>query len=67
MKHGFLPLHQQNLPLYPQLRFEFWSARDLMMVLESMPEDLPNADSIKKLEHAEKKRLAAPTSKSKKD
>lgn len=33
----------------------------------TMPEDLPNADSIKKLERAEKKRLAAPKSKPKKD
>lgn len=32
----------------------------------TMPEDLPTADSIKKLETAEKKRLAAPKSKSKK-
>lgn len=31
----------------------------------TMPEDLPNADSIKKLERAEKKRLAAPKSKDK--
>jgi hypothetical protein len=31
-----------------------------------MPEDLPTADSIKKLERAEKKRLAAPK-KQKKD
>jgi len=31
----------------------------------TMPEDLPNADSIKKLERAEKKRLAAPKSKGK--
>ncbi len=33
----------------------------------TMPEDLPNADSIKKLERAEKKRLAAPKTKRKKD
>jgi hypothetical protein len=32
-----------------------------------MPEDLPTAESIKKLERAEKKRLAAPKSKPKKD
>ncbi len=32
----------------------------------TMPEDLPSADSIKKLERAEKKRLAAPKSKHKK-
>ena len=33
----------------------------------TMPEDLPTAESIKKLERAEKKRLAAPKSQSKKD
>jgi len=33
----------------------------------TMPEDLPAADSIKKLESAEKKRLAAPKAKRKKD
>ena len=33
----------------------------------TMPEDLPSADSIKKLERAEKKRLAAPKTKGKKD
>lgn len=33
----------------------------------TMPEDLPTADSIKKLESAEKKRLAAPKSKSQKN
>lgn len=33
----------------------------------TMPEDLPTADSIKKLESAEKKRLAAPKAKRKKD
>jgi len=33
----------------------------------TMPEDLPSADSIKKLERAEKKRLAAPKTKRKKD
>lgn len=33
----------------------------------TMPEDLPSADSIKKLERAEKKRLAAPKSKGKQD
>lgn len=33
----------------------------------TMPEDLPTAESIKKLERAEKKRLAAPKSKPKKD
>ena len=33
----------------------------------TMPEDLPTAESIKKLESAEKKRLAAPKSKHKKD
>lgn len=33
----------------------------------TMPEDLPTADSIKKLERAEKKRLAAPKSKGKKN
>lgn len=33
----------------------------------TMPEDLPNADSIKKLERAEKKRLAAPKSKGRQD
>ncbi len=33
----------------------------------TMPEDLPSADSIKKLERAEKKRLAAPKSKGKKN
>lgn len=33
----------------------------------TMPEDLPSADSIKKLERAEKKRLAAPKSKDKKN
>jgi DNA-damage-inducible protein D len=33
----------------------------------TMPEDLPTVDSIKKLERAEKKRLAAPKSKGKKD
>jgi DNA-damage-inducible protein D len=32
----------------------------------TMPEDLPTAESIKKLEHAEKKRLATPK-KTKKD
>ncbi len=32
----------------------------------TMPEDLPSADSIKKLERAEKKRLVAPKSKGKK-
>lgn len=32
----------------------------------TMPEDLPTADSIKKLESAEKKRLAAPKAKRKK-
>lgn len=33
----------------------------------TMPEDLPTAESIKKLERAEKKRLAAPKTKPKKD
>lgn len=33
----------------------------------TMPEDLPSADSIKKLERTEKKRLAAPKTKRKKD
>jgi DNA-damage-inducible protein D len=33
----------------------------------TMPENLPNVESIKKLERAEKKRLTAPKSKSKKD
>lgn len=33
----------------------------------TMPEDLPSADSIKKLERAEKKRLAAPKSKGKQE
>ncbi len=33
----------------------------------TMPEDLPTADSIKKLERAEKKRLTAPKTKPKKD
>lgn len=33
----------------------------------TMPEDLPSAESIKKLERAEKKRLAAPKTKGKKD
>ncbi len=33
----------------------------------TMPEDLPSADSIKKLERAEKKRLATPKTKRKKD
>lgn len=33
----------------------------------TMPEDLPNADSIKKLERAEKKRLSAPKSKGRQD
>jgi DNA-damage-inducible protein D len=32
----------------------------------TMPEDLPSADSIKKLERAEKKRLDAPKTKRKK-
>jgi len=32
-----------------------------------MPEDLPTAESIKKLENAEKKRLAAPKTSPKKD
>ncbi len=33
----------------------------------TMPEDLPTAESIKKLEHSEKKRLTAPKTKPKKD
>jgi len=33
----------------------------------TMPEDLPNVDSIKKLERAEKKQLSIPKSKGKKD
>lgn len=33
----------------------------------TMPEDLPTAESIKKLERAEKKRIAAPKSKAKGD